>query len=50
MAEKDHDANRCDEIADVLRRRTDEGWNSDRELIDQNLADPWEPSNNGAGL
>ncbi|WP_166658892.1 hypothetical protein [Kribbella sp. VKM Ac-2571] len=50
MAEKDHDTNSCDGIADVLRRRTDERWTSDRELIDQNLADPWESSSRGAGL
>ncbi|WP_165549707.1 hypothetical protein [Kribbella speibonae] len=50
MADKDHDANSSDEIADVLRRRTDERWQSDRQLIDQNLADPWEPSNKDVGL
>jgi hypothetical protein len=27
----------------VLRPRTDEEWPTDRELVDQNLADPWEP-------
>ncbi|MGW5189552.1 type II toxin-antitoxin system Phd/YefM family antitoxin [Kribbella sp. NPDC004138] len=40
--ERDH-WRRYDEVADVLRPRTDEDWATDRELVDQNLADPWEP-------
>ncbi|MET9273898.1 type II toxin-antitoxin system prevent-host-death family antitoxin [Kribbella sp. NPDC003557] len=40
--ERDH-WRRYEEIADVLRRRTDEDWESDRELVDQNLDDPWAP-------
>ncbi|MFD7156812.1 type II toxin-antitoxin system Phd/YefM family antitoxin [Kribbella sp. NPDC059898] len=41
--ERDH-WRRYDEVADVLRRRTDEDWATDRELVDHNLADPWEPN------
>lgn len=40
--ERDH-WRRYDEVADVLRGRTDEDWESDRELVDQNLDDPWAP-------
>jgi prevent-host-death family protein len=41
--ERDH-WRRYEEIADILRRRTDEDWESDRELVDQNLEDRWEPN------
>lgn len=34
---------RYDEIADVLSPRADDEWAADRELIDHDLVDPWEP-------
>jgi prevent-host-death family protein len=40
--ERDH-WRHYDEIADVLRRRTDDAWETDRDLIEQNLAAPREP-------
>jgi prevent-host-death family protein len=40
--ERDH-WRRYDEIADVLSRRVDKDWATDRDLVDQNLVDPWEP-------
>jgi prevent-host-death family protein len=40
-AERDH-WRRYDEVADVLRPRTDEDWATDRELVDQSPVDPWE--------
>lgn len=41
--ERDH-WRRYEQVADVLRRRTDEDWATDRELVDHNLADPSEPN------
>lgn len=40
--ERDH-WRHYEEIADVLVRRTDDAWEADRDLIDQELVDPWEP-------
>jgi prevent-host-death family protein len=40
--ERDH-WRHYDEVADVLRRRTDDDWHTDRQLIDQDVVDPWEP-------
>jgi len=40
-AERDH-WRRYDEVADVLRPRTDEDWATDRELVDQSPVDPWD--------
>ncbi|TWD79651.1 prevent-host-death family protein [Kribbella amoyensis] len=33
---------RYEEVADVLSPRPDAEWETDRELVDQDLADPWE--------
>ncbi|ADB35269.1 prevent-host-death family protein [Kribbella flavida DSM 17836] len=39
-AERDH-WRRYDEVADVLRVRSDDEWAADRELVDDELRDPW---------
>jgi prevent-host-death family protein len=39
-AERDH-WRQYDDVADVLRVRTDEDWATDRDLVDHDLRDPW---------
>jgi prevent-host-death family protein len=40
-AERDY-WRRYDEVAEVLSIRSDDDWAADRELVDQELRDPWE--------
>jgi prevent-host-death family protein len=40
-AERDH-WRRYEEVADVLSARSDDDWAVDRDLVDQDLRDPWE--------
>ncbi len=40
-AERDH-WRRYAEVADALSVRSDDDWATDRELVDQELRDPWE--------
>ncbi|MGH8961294.1 MAG: type II toxin-antitoxin system Phd/YefM family antitoxin [Jatrophihabitantaceae bacterium] len=34
---------RWDEVADVFAGRPDPSWESDRDLIEESVVDPWEP-------